>query len=69
VVTVAQRVSLWLKEVGGAYCDACLANELKLSGRRQANRTAIFLAATNAFCRETGVCSLCGAERKVIAAI
>lgn len=61
-------MSLWLSEVGGAYCDDCIAKELNLS-RRQANRTTSLLSATCNFCREKGVCSLCGAQRKVIEAV
>jgi hypothetical protein len=59
---------VWLREVRGAYCDYCIAKELRLS-RRQANRIANALSAKANFCRERGVCSLCGAEKKVIAAV
>jgi hypothetical protein len=68
-VTLAGHVSLWLREVGGAYCDACLAKELKLSGRRQANRITVALSTTKNLCRTKGVCSLCGAIKKVIEAV
>jgi len=68
-VTVTERVSLWLREVGGAYCDTCLAKQLKLSGRRQANRITVALSMTRNFCRERGACTLCGAEKKVIKAV
>lgn len=67
-VTMIERVSLWLREVRGAYCDACIAGELKLS-HRHANNITNALSRTANFCREKGICSLCGAEKKVIEAI
>ena len=29
-MTTAERLSLWLGRVGGAYCDDCIAKEIKL---------------------------------------
>lgn len=63
-----ERMSLWLREVGGAYCDDCIAKELNVS-RRQANRVANALSRTANFNRERGSCSLCDAEKKVIEAV
>lgn len=67
-MTLKERISLWLREVGGAYCDDCIAKELKLS-RRQANQATNALSRTANFCRERRVCSLCGVEKKVTEAI
>lgn len=67
-MTVKERIRLWLREVGGTYCDDCLAKELKLS-RRQTNRDTNALSQTANFSRERGVCSLCGVEKKVIEAV
>jgi hypothetical protein len=68
-VTITERISLWLREVGGAYCDDCLAKELKLSRRQQANRATNALSSARNFYRRRGFCSLCGKEKKVIEAV
>jgi hypothetical protein len=68
-MTNIERISLWLREVGGAHCDDCIAKELKLPRRQQANRATNALSATRNFSRERGVCLLCGTEKKVIEAI
>ncbi|MGB8114428.1 MAG: hypothetical protein WCF22_11675, partial [Candidatus Sulfotelmatobacter sp.] len=51
-MTIAERISLWLREVGGAYCDYCIAKEFNLSRRQQANRVTNALSTTSNFCRE-----------------
>jgi hypothetical protein len=68
-VTITERISLLLRQVGGPHCDDCLAKELKLARRQQANRATNALATTRNFIRDKGVCSLCGARKKVIEAI
>ncbi len=68
-MTIAERMSLWLREVGGAYCDDCLAKELKLPRRQQAGRVARALSKKSNFSRERGACSLCGREKKITAAV
>lgn len=68
-VTVTKRLGLWLNEVRGSYCDDCLAKELKLPRRQEANRIAIALSSKRNFLRERRICCSCGAERKVIQAI
>jgi hypothetical protein len=68
-VTIVERISLWLREVGGAYCDDCIARELKLPRRQQASRATKTLSTTRNFCREKGICSLCGARKNVIEAV
>ena len=64
-LTITARVRLWLQEVEGGYCDQCLARELGLD-RKQATTAARALARKSNFARESAICSLCGAERKVI---
>lgn len=64
LMTMKQRVRLWLREIGGSYCDACLAEELNLS-QRQANKIAVALSLTDEFYRRRGFCRLCDKERKV----
>jgi hypothetical protein len=68
-VTIAKRVGRWLLINRGAYCDDCIANELQLSRRQQANRASISLAKVSYFYRGKGVCSICGAQKQVTAAI
>jgi hypothetical protein len=68
-MTLGERIALWLREVRGAYCDACIVKEFKLPRRRQINRITNALSATSNFYREKGTCRLCGADRKVIAAV
>ncbi len=68
-MTVTERISLWLRQVRGAYCDDCLAKELKLPRRQHANRATNTLAGTRNFIRDKGICSLCGRRKMVIEAI
>lgn len=68
-VTTTQRTSLWLREVGGAHCDACLAKELKLHSPQAANRVTNALSGRSNFFRERGICRSCGAQRRVIQAV
>jgi hypothetical protein len=68
-MTIVQRQARWLQENVGAFCDDCIARELGLPGRRQANRASTALAAVGVFYRDTGACSICGAQRKVIQAL
>jgi hypothetical protein len=68
-VTIAKRVGRWLLNNRGAYCDDCIANELQLSRRQQGSRASISLAKVSYFYRDKGDCSICGAQKKVIAAI
>ena len=60
-----ERIGLWLREVGGAYCDDCIAKELRLS-HRHVNRSTNTLSRMSNFYRERGVCSLCGMVKNVI---
>jgi hypothetical protein len=68
-VTFAKRVGRWLLNNRGAYCDDCIAKKLQLSRRQQANRASISLASVSCFYRDKGTCSVCGAEKKVTAAV
>lgn len=47
-------------------CDDCIADRLGLSVRQHANHKTRELAGTGGFERRKGICSLCGAEKKVI---
>jgi hypothetical protein len=68
-MTLGERIALWLREARGTYCDDCITKEFKLSRRRQVNRITNALSVTSNFYREKGTCRLCGADRKVIAAV
>jgi hypothetical protein len=68
-VTIADRITRWLRQNRGAFCDECIAKQLALSRREQANRVARSLSKTSNFLRDRGTCSICGAERKVIGAV
>ena len=63
------RLWRWLREKRGPFCDLCIARELELTGRAQANRASRALAGQSNFLRDIGVCKLCGAVRKVIESI
>jgi hypothetical protein len=66
--TFAEKVGQWLQQNRGAYCDKCIARELDLS-KRQANRATNALSGVTNLIRGTGTCSICGAQRKVTAAV
>jgi hypothetical protein len=68
-VTIAERLGKWLQQNRGAYCDDCIARELQLPQRQQANRASNSLATISYFYRDRGTCSICGAEKKVIEAL
>jgi hypothetical protein len=68
-VTIAERLGKWLQQNRGAYCDDCIARELQLPRRQQANRASNSLATISYFYRDRGMCSICGAEKKVIEAL
>jgi len=51
------------------YCDDCLADELPLKRRQQAQATTASLALTSEFSRGKRICSLCGKNNDVIHAI
>ena len=67
--TIPRRVSEWLHEKRDAYCDACIAKQVKLPRRQQAQRAADALSQTNEFTQYTGTCSLCGSVKKVIESV
>ncbi len=67
--TVAERLGHWLRQNDGAFCDDCLAKELLLPHRQQANRAANTLSHLSNFYRDRGCCSICGAAKKVIQAM
>lgn len=69
VVTIADRIGQWLRRNRGAYCDGCIAKQLGLSRREQANRATRALSSTSNFLRDRGTCSICGADKKVTEAV
>lgn len=60
------RLWRWLRQNRGPFCDLCIARELELTGRAQANRASRALARQSNFLHDIGVCRRCGAQRKVI---
>lgn len=64
-----ERIARWLAQNRGGYCDDCLAKEVGLARREQASRSARALATTANYLREKGTCSICGAFKKVTAAV
>lgn len=52
-----------------AVCDGCIVKGAKLYQPAQAGQITTALGTTSDFVRAAGVCSLCGAERKVIRAV
>jgi hypothetical protein len=56
-MTVEERVADFLvKNKGKAYCNACLAKELRINQRQAANAT-LALAESGRFQRDWGACS------------
>jgi hypothetical protein len=49
-----------------AICDDCIAAKLGLSVRQHANHKTLDLARARGFDRRKDICSICGAEKKVI---
>jgi hypothetical protein len=49
-----------------AICDDCIAANLGLSVRQHANHKTLDLARARGFDRRKDICSICGAEKKVI---
>ena len=68
-MTIADQLAEWLKRNRGAFCDSCIARELQLHRRQQANRASNLLGSISYFYRDKGTCSICGAERRVISAL
>lgn len=67
--TIPGRVSEWLRQHKHAYCDDCIADELNLPRRQQAQRSTDALSQTREFTRDSGRCTLCGLDKKVIQAV
>ncbi len=51
---------------GNSYCDACLASNLTLQSRQEAQQVITALAGSASFQRSFSSCSICGRERIVI---
>ena len=64
---IPERVNKFITDhMPDTFCDDCIAEQLDLSRRQQANRVTSALATTDNFRREIDSCSLCGKEKKVI---
>jgi hypothetical protein len=65
-MSIPEQVSTFLKDRGGkAYCDDCIAKNVPLKRRQQAQRVTGALAMTGDFVREEGGCAECGADKLV----
>ena len=66
-MTIAERVNSFITEHRpNAFCDDCIAEQLSLSSRQEAQHITSALATTDSFQRVRGICSICGSEKKVI---
>jgi hypothetical protein len=66
---ITNRVGEWLqRHRGESFCDACIAKQLGLYGRRAVWRASKDLAARNGFHREKSACPVCAENRMVIRA-
>ena len=66
-MSIAERVNKFItKHKPDAFCDDCIAEQLDLSRRQEANLVTITLATTDNFQREIDNCSLCREVKKVI---
>jgi len=66
-MSIAERVNKFITDhMPDAFCDDCIAEQLDLSRRQEANLVTITLATTDNFRRERDNCSLCREVKKVI---
>jgi hypothetical protein len=66
-MNIADRVKAYLTNgEDQPYCDDCLAEELKLKRRQQAQRVTMAIAGTGQLFRSDGPCFKCGKEKLVI---
>lgn len=64
------QVSGWLRQRRGKLCcDACIASQIGLNGRRAVWRTTKVLEKSNDFHRQKGLCPVCHERRLLIRAI
>lgn len=67
-MTVYDQVAALIRRLSPApVCDDCITERLQLSVRQHANHKSLQLAGTPGYRRELGRCSLCEADKKVIA--
>jgi hypothetical protein len=65
-MNIADRVKAYLTNgEDQPYCDDCLAEELELKRREQAQRVTMAIAGTGHFLRSKGPCLKCGNEKLV----
>ncbi len=65
-MTVPERVrEFLLQNRGSEYCDDCIADQLGLRRRQQAQQATSPLTGTGPFDRQDGTCCVCGRNKKV----
>lgn len=68
-MTRGEQVASFLRQnKGKLYCDDCLASELRLANRQQANTHTGTLAQTSDFTKTKGTCSVCQEDKLVTCA-
>ena len=69
-MSITDRVIEWLQgHQGKPFCDACIATQLGLQGRRAVWRASKVLALRDGFHREKRACPVCHENRLVICAM
>ena len=64
---IAERVGQFVSaHRPSLFCDDCIADQLGLSHRRQANRVTVALGNSSAFWRAVGACTACNKHKQVI---
>jgi hypothetical protein len=66
-VTIPERITNFLREREGTpYCDDCIAKQLGLERRQQAQQATSALGQTGKFLRSKGLCFDCNKDKLVI---
>jgi hypothetical protein len=64
-MTIPERIKNFLREhEGTAYCDDCLAGELGLPKRQEAQQATSSFGGTGNFIRSKGLCHICGKDKQ-----
>lgn len=68
-VTKPKLIATYLRDIKGcAICDDCLASQLELANRQQANVHTAAFAETSDFAKAEGICSVCQDTKLVTSA-
>jgi hypothetical protein len=66
-ITIAERVKNFLTEHEGTpYCDDCIASQLRLMRRQQAQQVTLAFGNRDNFLRGKGLCFECNKDRQVV---